>query len=123
MDLQISYYTISDENNYSNWHFLNKCHDRGLLYRGFDSMPWCPRCSTGISNQEIATEGYEEVTHTTVFVKFPLLDTSPLAGENSGSGRTDESLLVWTTTPWTLAANVAAAVHPELTYVKVKVGE
>jgi isoleucyl-tRNA synthetase len=111
MDWDNSYYTMSDENNYSIWHFLKKCHERGLLYRGHDSMPWCPRCSTGISHHEIATEGYEEVTHTTVFVKFPLVE------------RAGESLLVWTTTPWTLAANVAAAVHPELTYVKVRQGE
>ncbi len=110
MDWDNSYYTMSNENNYSIWHFLKKCHERGLLYRGSDSMPWCPRCSTGISHHEIATEGYEEVTHTSVFVKFPLLD------------RPGESLLVWTTTPWTLAANVAAAVHPELTYVKVRQG-
>jgi isoleucyl-tRNA synthetase len=106
-----SYYTMSDENNYSVWHFLKRCHERGLIYRGHDAMPWCPRCSTGISQQEIATEGYEEVTHTAVFLKLPLLD------------RPGESLLVWTTTPWTLAANVAAEVHPDLTYLKVRQGE
>ena len=76
MDWDNSYYTMSDENNYSIWHFLRKCSERGLLYRGLDSMPWCPRCSTGISHHEIATEGYEEVTHTSVFVKFPLVDLS-----------------------------------------------
>ncbi|MGI8423666.1 MAG: isoleucine--tRNA ligase [Chloroflexota bacterium] len=111
MDWDNSYYTMSDENNYSIWYFLRKCSERGLLYRGLDSMPWCPRCSTGISHHEIATEGYEEVTHTSVFVKFPLVDVP------------GESLLVWTTTPWTLAANVAAAVHPELTYVRVRRGD
>ena len=74
-------------------------------------MPWCPRCGTGISEHEIATEGYEETTHTTVFARFPLRD------------RDHEYLLVWTTTPWTLSSNVAAAVHPDLTYVKVRQGE
>ena len=67
-------------------------------------MPWCPRCATGLSEHEIAGEGYEERVHTSVFVRFPLVD------------RPGESLLVWTTTPWTLSSNVAAAVHPDLTY-------
>ncbi len=66
-----SYYTLSDENNYMIWTALKSCHDRGWIYRGQDSMPWCPRCSTGISQHEIVTEGYKEITHTTVFVKFP----------------------------------------------------
>ena len=70
-------------------------------------MPWCPRCGTGISEHEIVTEGYQERTHLSVFVKFPLLD------------RVNAALLVWTTTPWTLAANVAAAVNPDLTYIEV----
>ncbi len=111
MDWDNSYYTMSDENNYTIWLFLKRCHERGLIYRGLDAMPWCPRCSTGISHHEIVTEGYQELTHTAVFVKFPLLD------------RPGESLLVWTTTPWTLAANVAAEVHPLLTYVKVRQGD
>ena len=106
MDWDDSYYTMSDENNYTIWHFLKTCHERGWIYKGHDVMPWCPRCGTGISDQEIVTEGYQERTHLSVFVRFPLLEE-----ENA-------SLLVWTTTPWTLAANVAAAVHPELTYVK-----
>src|SRR5690349_8182393 len=108
MDWSNSYHTMSDENNYTIWPFLKRCHERGLLYKGHDVMPWCPRCATGISNMEIVTEGYQELTHTSIFLRFPLLD------------RPDEALLVWTTTPWTLTANVAAAVHPDLTYVKVE---
>jgi isoleucyl-tRNA synthetase len=111
MDWDNSYFTMSDENNYTIWHFLKRCHERGLLYRGQDAMPWCPRCSTGLSQHEIATEGYEEITHTAVYFKLPLLD------------RPGESLLVWTTTPWTLAANVAAEVHADLTYLRVRQGE
>ncbi len=110
MDWGNSYFTMSDENNYTIWHFLKTCHERGWIYKGFDVMPWCPRCGTGLSEHEM-TEGYAEVEHTAVFLRFPL------------RGRAGESLLVWTTTPWTLAANVAAAVHPELTYVKVREGE
>lgn len=108
MDWNNSYYTMSDENNYTIWHFLKTCHERGWIYKGHDVMPWCPRCGTGISEHEIATEGYQERTHLSVFVHFPLTDE-----ENA-------SLLAWTTTPWTLAANVAAAVHPELDYVRVE---
>ncbi|MDP3767214.1 MAG: class I tRNA ligase family protein, partial [Dehalococcoidia bacterium] len=110
MDWGHSYYTNSDENNYAIWHFLKTCHERGWLYQGNDSMPWCPRCATGLSNMEIVTEGYQELTHPSVYLKLPL-------NERLGA------LLVWTTTPWTLAANVAAAVHPDLTYARVRQGD
>jgi isoleucyl-tRNA synthetase len=111
MDWDHSYYTMSDENNYMIWTFLQRCHERGWIYQGHDVMPWCVRCGTAISEHEIATEGYRDVTHRSVYVRLPLLD------------RPGEYLLVWTTTPWTLTANVAAAVNPELTYVKVQQGE
>ncbi len=110
MDWGNSYYTMSDENNYTIWCFLKKCHERGFVYKGHDVMPWCPRCGTGISQHEMH-EGYKEVIHDAVFLRFPIQD------------RNKEALLVWTTTPWTLPANVAAAVHPELNYLKVKQGE
>lgn len=103
MDWDNSYYTMGDENNYMIWHFLKVCHERGWLYEGWDSVPWCPRCETAISQHEILTEEYKELEHQSVFVKFPLQPST-------------ESLLIWTTTPWTLAANVAVAVHPELKY-------
>ena len=70
-------------------------------------MPWCPRCATGISDMEI-NEGRWKVQHTSVYVRLPLVD------------RAREYLLVWTTTPWTLPANVAAAVNPDLDYAKVE---
>jgi isoleucyl-tRNA synthetase len=107
MDWDNSYYTMSDENNYAIWHFLKTCHERGWLYKGRDVMPWCPRCGTGLSEHEIVTEGYQERTHLALFVAFPLTDE-------------DASLLIWTTTPWTLAANVAVSVNPELTYQLVE---
>lgn len=106
-DERRSYFTMSNENNYTNWSFLKKCHDRGLIYRGYDSMPWCPRCAVGLSQMEMH-EGYKLIVHRAPFVRFPLRD------------RAHENLLVWTTTPWTLTSNVAAAVHPELTYLKVR---
>jgi len=110
MDWDNSYYTMSDENNYTIWHFLKTCHERGWIYKGHDVMPWCPRCGTGLSEHEIVTEGYQDRTHMAIFTELPLKDE-------------DASLLVWTTTPWTLAANVAAAVHPELTYARVRQGD
>ncbi len=106
-----SYFTFSTENNYMIWTMLKRCWERGWLYKGRDVMPWCPRCATGISQHEIVTEGYREITHPGVTLRFPLRD------------RPGESLLVWTTTPWTLTSNVAAAVGPELTYVKVRQGD
>lgn len=102
-----SYFTMGEENNYTIWSFLKKCHHRDLVYKAFDAMPWCPRCAVGLSQMEMH-EGYKLVAHRALYVKFPI------------RGRVGENLLVWTTTPWTLTSNVGAAVNPELTYVKVK---
>jgi isoleucyl-tRNA synthetase len=107
MDWSDSYFTMSDENNYTIWGVIKRCWEEGWLYKGHDVMPWCPRCATGISDMEI-NEGRREVVHTSVYVRFPLVD------------RPGEYLLVWTTTPWTLPANVAAAVNPDLTYARVE---
>jgi isoleucyl-tRNA synthetase len=106
-----SYFTFSNENNYMIWRMIKKSWEKGWLYRGADVMPWCPRCATGISQHEIVTDGYMELTHRAVTLRFPLRD------------REGESLLVWTTTPWTLSSNVAAAVGPDLDYVKVRNGD
>lgn len=108
MDWGHDYYTLSDENNYTIWYFLKQCYERGLIYKGHDVMTWCPRCATGISNMETLSEDYREISHLSIYARFPLVD------------RPGEYLLVWTTTPWTLAANVAAAVNPDLTYAKVE---
>ena len=105
-----SYFTFSNENNYLIWSFLAECHKRGWLYKGHDTMPWCARCGTGISQHEM-TEGYADREDPGLTIKMPLLD------------RPGEALLVWTTTPWTLTSNVAAAVGEELRYVKVRQGE
>jgi len=105
MDWDNSYYTLSDDNNYMIWHFLKKCHEKGLIYKGHDSVPWCPRCGTAISQHEMLTEDYKEATHDSVYIQYPL------------SGRKNEFLLVWTTTPWTLPGNVAVALDIERDYV------
>ena len=104
-----SYFTFSNENNDLIWGFLAECHRRGWLYKGHDSMPWCPRCGTGLSQMEM-NEGYQDREDPGLTVRFRLVD------------RPGESLLVWTTTPWTLAANVAAAVGEDLRYVRVRQG-
>ena len=117
MDWDNSYYTMSDENNFTIWHFLQTCHQRGLLYRGTDVMPWCTRCGTGLSETEVA-EGYQDLTHRSVYVRLPLVDST--LGDRFKPGEATPFLLVWTTTPWTLTSNVAVAVNPELPYVLLK---
>jgi isoleucyl-tRNA synthetase len=105
MDWPSSYFTMSDTNIEYNWAFLKRCHDRGWLYPGHRPMPWCTRCGTSISQHEML-DAYADLTHESVTVALPLRD------------RPDHRLLVWTTTPWTLPANVAVAVHPDLDYAE-----
>jgi isoleucyl-tRNA synthetase len=108
MDWKNSYYTLSNENNYTIWHFLKKCWKERLLYKGRDVVPWCPRCGTAISQHEILTEEYKEVWHKAIFVKLPLI------------GKKNTFFLIWTTTPWTLPGNVALAINPRFQYAKIK---
>ncbi len=107
MDWDNSYYTMSKENNLHIWHFLKIVHQKGWLYKAKSSSAWCPRCETGLSQHEQA-DGYKEITDTSLYVKFKL------------KGKENEFLLAWTTTPWTLSANVLLAINPEHEYVKVK---
>jgi isoleucyl-tRNA synthetase len=105
MDWGNDYFTFSDTNIEYIWRFLKLCHEREMLYLGHRSTAWCPRCGTSLSQHEL-TQGdvYREKSDPSLFVRFPLLD------------RPGESVVVWTTTPWTLPANVAAAVHPDGEY-------
>jgi isoleucyl-tRNA synthetase len=104
-----SYYTHTDNNIEHIWHFLKTCHEKGWLYKGSRSMPWCIRCGTGLSQHElVGTDSYRDLTHTSVYIALPIVE------------RPGEHFLVWTTTPWTLPANVALAVNPELEYVKIR---
>jgi isoleucyl-tRNA synthetase len=105
MDWDIDYYTFSDTNIEYIWRFLKEVHRRGWLFQGHRSTQWCPRCGTSLSQHEQAGEGnYEELDHPSLYVRFPLRE------------REGEALVVWTTTPWTLPANVAAAVKPDADY-------
>lgn len=102
-----SYFTFSTENNETIWTFLKKCFHRGKVYRGYDVMPWSGRGGSAYSQMEVA-DGRKLTVHRSAFVRFPLVD------------RSNEFLLIWTTTPWTLTSNIAAAVNPDLDYVKLK---
>ncbi len=120
MDWDHSYFTYTDENISHIWETLKLCHERGWLYKGHRSMPWCARCGTALSQHELAL-GYRDMTHTSVFVRFPVRADSNGAGVTGVElAKEKASFLVWTTTPWTLAANVALAVHPALEYALVR---
>ena len=110
VDLDQAYRTMDAEYVDSVWWSLKQIFRSGLLVQDYRVAPWCPRCGTGLSDHELA-QGYETVVDPSVFVRFPLT-SGPLADRAGGA-----SLLVWTTTPWTLVSNTAVAVHPEVTYV------
>ena len=110
MDWDNDYHTFSDTNIECIWRFLKEVHRRGWLYTGHRSTEWCPRCGTSISQHELFAGEYKELDHPSLWVRFPL------------KGRDGEALVVWTTTPWTLPANVAAAVKPDAEYVKLADG-
>jgi isoleucyl-tRNA synthetase len=112
IDLDDPYVTLEDNYIESVWWSLRKLWDDGRLYEGHKVVPYCPRCGTALSSHEVA-QGYKDVEDPSIYVKFPLLDG---AGAESG-----ESLLVWTTTPWTLPGNEAVAVAREVTYVRADV--
>ncbi|MDW8339144.1 MAG: class I tRNA ligase family protein, partial [Thermoleophilia bacterium] len=110
MDWGNDYYTFSDTNIEYIWKFLKIVHERGWLVLGHRATEWCPRCGTSISAHELHGH-YENRIDPSLYVRFPLLE------------REDEALVIWTTTPWTLPANVAAAVHPEAEYGLLENGD
>ena len=113
VDFDKAYWTMSDEYIESVWWSLAQIHKKGLLVQDHRVAPYCPRCGTGLSDHELA-QGYETVTDPSVYVRFPIT-SGELASLNA-------SLLVWTTTPWTLVSNTAVAVNPEVDYLVVKTG-
>ncbi|MEX2107606.1 MAG: isoleucine--tRNA ligase, partial [Solirubrobacterales bacterium] len=114
IDLDDPYVTLEDDYIESVWWSLRKLWDDDRLYEGHKVVPYCPRCGTALSSHEVAL-GYKDVEDPSIYVRFPLL-----AEDGSETG---ESLLVWTTTPWTLPGNVAVAVAPEVTYVRARVDD
>ncbi|HEU5207554.1 MAG TPA: isoleucine--tRNA ligase [Gaiellaceae bacterium] len=112
MDWGNDYFTFSDTNIEYIWGFLKQMWERGMLYKGHRSTEWCPRCGTSISQHELTQSGvYQERSDPSLFIRFPLLDAP------------GESLVIWTTTPWTLPANVAAAVKADAEYGRRDNGE
>jgi isoleucyl-tRNA synthetase len=107
VNLDEAYWTMSPDYVQSVWWALKQIHSKGLLVEDYRVAPYCPRCGTTLSDHELA-QGYENITDPSVYVRFPLI-SGPLAGK--------AALLVWTTTPWTLVANTAVAVNPDVTYV------
>ena len=107
MDWDHSYFTNTDLNITSIWHFLKVCNERGWLVRSHRPMPWCPRCGTSLSDHEMSGS-YSDMEHLSIFAKLPIVGT-------------DDKIILWTTTPWTLTSNCALAVNPEIEYVRVKV--
>ena len=107
VDLDEAYVTYTNDYIESVWWILKNFWEKGLLYQGYKVVPYCPRCGTPLSDHEVAL-GYAEAEDPSVYVRLPLVD-------DPGT-----SLLVWTTTPWTLPGNVAVAAHPEVDYSTVE---
>ncbi len=117
IDLENAYVTYTDDYIESVWWELGTMFDRGLLYPGHKTLPYCPRCGTGLSSHEVA-QGYRTVEDPSVFLRMPIVSDAASAYKLDGPART--SLLTWTTTPWTLPANVALAIAKDATYVEVE---
>lgn len=108
-DMDNPYVTYHDDFIESEWWALNQIWEKGLLYKGFKIVPYCPRCGTPLSSHEVA-QGYKTLKERTAVVRFKI------KGE-------DAYFLAWTTTPWTLASNIALCVNPTDTYIKVKAAD
>lgn len=109
LDLDHPYVTYETTYIETLWYIIKEIWKKGLLYQDFKVMPWCPRCETGLSSHEVGL-GYKKVREDSIYVKLRL------------KNHKNVFLLIWTTTPWTLPANVAVAVHPGLEYTKFKIG-
>jgi isoleucyl-tRNA synthetase len=109
LDLDDAYRTLDPSYIESVWWALSQIHAKGLLYESHRVVPYCPRCGTALSSHEVS-QGYQDVLDASAYVKLWLIGH-------------DEALVVWTTTPWTLPGNLAAAVGPDITYARVRVGE
>ena len=105
LDFDDPYQTMDPEYIEAAWWTLRKADEAGMLERGYRVVNWCPRCATAIADSEV---DYADTTDPSIYVKFPI------------TGRENEYLVIWTTTPWTLPANVAVAVHPDISYARVE---
>jgi len=110
LDLKNPYITCSDEYIETLWWILKQIWGKGLLFQDYKVVPYCPRCGTSLSSHEVA-QGYKTIRENSIYVKFPIKKEK------------NAYFLVWTTTPWTLPGNVAIAINPELSYLKIKTGK
>ena len=108
LDLENPYITYETKYIESLWRIIKEIWKKKLLYQDFKVVPWCPRCETGLSSHEVG-QGYKKIREDSIFVKLKL------------KNKKGEYLLIWTTTPWTLPANVAIAVNPKIEYTKYKI--
>ncbi|MFN2506983.1 MAG: isoleucine--tRNA ligase [Acidimicrobiales bacterium] len=114
IDTRDTYWTLTNDYIESVWWLVRQLYDQGLLYEGHRVTPYCPRCGTALSSHELGQPGvYQDVTDPSIYVRFPVVD-------GPGGDDLEFDLLVWTTTPWTLISNVAAAVGPDIDYVRVR---
>ena len=105
------YMTISNDYIEGAWWALKKANERGLLYENFKTMTWCPRCATALAKHELE---YKKRTDTSIYVKLPVV---------KDNDKTNDFLIIWTTTPWTLPFNLAVMVNPDFTYIEAEVGD
>ncbi|MBI2038409.1 MAG: isoleucine--tRNA ligase [Candidatus Nealsonbacteria bacterium] len=109
LDMKNPYITYENDYMESVWWIIKQIWDKGLIYKGHKVVPYCARCETNLSSHEVAL-GYKNVEEESIYVRFPV------------KGRANTYFLAWTTTPWTLPANVAVAVNPGIIYTKIKTG-
>jgi len=122
VDFKNDYKTMEPEFMESIWWVLKSLWEKGLLYEGHYILPFCPRCSTVLSNHELALGGYKDVHDPAITIRFKVTEAGPKSNDlDMANGKT--YLLAWTTTPWTLPSNLGLTMGPDIDYVKVKDGD
>jgi len=114
LDMKNPYITYQNEYIETLWWIVKQIHEKGLLYRDYRVVPYCPRCGTPLSSHEVA-QGYKKIKEPAIYIKFKINHPATIWK--------DSYLLIWTTTPWTLPGNVAVAVNPNILYAQIKIGE
>jgi len=131
LDMEHPYITYETDYIETLWWIIKQIYKKGLLYKDYKVVPYCPRCGTSLSSHEVAL-GYKRIREPAIYVKFMVRNVRDVRNvqfehAKRSNKRSDQTLptylLIWTTTPWTLPGNVAVAVNPNFTYIKVKVGD
>ncbi len=118
LDYSDPYVTFNPDYVESVWWLLKQLDEKGLIYRGYRSVPYCPRCGTALSSHEVA-QGYQEVEDPSVHFLAPVIEDGPGDDDGAGDDPRPRAFVAWTTTPWTIPSNTALAVHPAMTYAEV----